>query len=203
MKDRAEECRAVASRFSENFLNRLRRARHYRADMSSDHVPAQVDQIDEHVLAARDRFVRALLKRLVADEQLVEDLAQETWLAALRQSAASVFLERAWLGTVAKNFVRQSMRGKVRRLARERAAARSIIAEPESETAIDEGLRQRLIAAVDQLAEPYQSAIRLRFFADLPPTLIAERLELPVETVRTRLKRALAMIRAQLVQRLR
>src|SRR5262249_11195636 len=102
-----------------------------------------------------------------------------------------------WLGTVAKNFVLQAARGKVRRLARERAAARSIIDE-QGDAMVDEALRQRLLTAVDGLDEPYRTAIRLRFFEDLPPTLIAERQRQPVGTVRRRIKRGLAMVRARL-----
>jgi len=38
----------------------------------------------------------------------------------------------------------------------------------------------------------------LRFFGNLPPRDVARRLQVPVETVRTRIKRALAMLRARL-----
>ena len=146
-------------------------------------------------------FVRALLRRLVADRDLVDDLAQETWLAAARHSAASIFLKRAWLGTVARNFALQSLRGRQRRLTREAAVARPI-AEGGGDALIDAEpeQRRRLLSIVAALPEPYATVLRLRFCDDLPPTLIAERLALPVETVRTRLKRALAQVRAQLQQ---
>lgn len=62
----------------------------------------------------------------------------------------------------------------------------------------DGELRARLLAAVEAFDEPYRSVLRLRFFEDLPPTQIAERLALPVETVRTRLKRALVRVQAHL-----
>jgi len=146
-------------------------------------------------------FVRALLRRLVADRDLVDDLAQETWLAAARHSAAAIFLKRAWLGTVARNFALQSLRGRQRRLAREAAVARPIAEGGGDATGdADPAQRQRLLAIVAALQEPYATVLRLRFFDDLPPTLIAERLALPVETVRTRLKRALAQVRGQLQQ---
>ena len=119
--------------------------------------------VDPESYADQDRFVRVLIRRLVTDQHLAEDLAQDTWLAALRQSAASMFLQRMWLGTVAKNFVLQAARGKVRRLAREKAVARSISVEPE-EVLVDESLRRRVLRAVDDLDEPYRSAIRLRFW---------------------------------------
>jgi len=154
--------------------------------------------LDPDRFDADDRFVRGLARRLVEDEHLAEDLAQETWLAAARHSVASVFTQRAWLGTVARNFAFQATRSKVRRLARERQAARSIVVDGSDEAPLEERTRTRLLAALAALDEPYRTVIRLRFFEDLPPTAIAERLAVPVETVRTRLKRALARIRARI-----
>src|SRR6185503_16110462 len=57
---------------------------------------------------------------------------------------------------------------------------------------------QIVIRAVLALDEPYRSVVLLRFFEDLPPRRIAERLGVPVETVRTRLRRALAKLREDL-----
>jgi len=48
--------------------------------------------LDPERFAADDRFVRALLRRFVADPNAVDDLAQETWLAVLRQAASGGFL---------------------------------------------------------------------------------------------------------------
>jgi DNA-directed RNA polymerase specialized sigma24 family protein len=42
-------------------------------------------------------------------------------------------------------------------------------------------------AAVLALRDPYRSAILLRFCEDVAPSAIAERLGIPVETVKTRL----------------
>lgn len=154
----------------------------------------RVAELPTEAFTEHDRFLRALARRLVEDQHLAEDLAQDTWLAALRHSAGATFLKRAWLGTVAKNFALQTLRGSARRLAREEAVARSIVQEGADAT-LDEFSAQRLRAALDRLHEPYRTAIRLRFFDDLPPSLIAERLQVPVETVRTRLKRALSILR--------
>lgn len=160
--------------------------------MSSARDPAGLDP-EEH--AAHDRFIRAVIRRFVAEPELVEDLAQETWLAALQHSAASRLLGRAWLGTVAQNFVFQALRGKARRLAREAAVARSE-SVPLDDAPIDPELRRRMLDAVQRLEEPYRTAIHLRFFEDLLPAEIAERLGTRPETVRTRIKRGLARIHA-------
>src|SRR5262249_55671586 len=46
-----------------------------------------------------------------------------------------------------------------------------------------------------------REVVLLRYFEDLPPRAIARRLGLPVETVKTRQKRALAQLRARLQPR--
>ena len=48
------------------------------------------------------------------------------------------------------------------------------------------------------LEEPYRSTVALRFFEDLPPRKVAARMGVPVNTVRSRLRRALASMRLEL-----
>src|SRR4029450_8492375 len=71
------------------------------AAMSSQRCPPALDPGQQ---GGQEGRIRALIRRLGADPHLVEDLTQETWLAALRYTAAARFLERAWLGRVAQNF---------------------------------------------------------------------------------------------------
>ena len=61
---------------------------------------------------------------------------------------------------------------------------------------IDAELRQRVLAAVEALHEPYRTVVRLRSYDDLAPTEIAARLRVPHETVRTQLKRGLQAVHA-------
>ena len=145
--------------------------------------------------------MRALLRRFVADPNAVDDLAQETWLAVLRQAASGGFLGRAWLCTVARNFALQTLRGDQRRLVRETRAAQDAAFEADGEVRCDAPMRARVLAAVDALDDRYREVVRLRFFGDLLPCEIAERLRLPVETVRTRLKRGLAQVHRGLMKR--
>ena len=152
-------------------------------------------------LAAEDQNLRRLLRRLIADPHLIEDLTQETWLAALRHTAAAPFLGRAWLGRVAQNFAFQALRGQARRIAREAAVARSLLLEPADADALDEDVRRRVLAALAALDEPYRVVLQLRFFEDLPPTAIAGRLGVPTETVRTRIKRGLRQVQIRLQSR--
>jgi RNA polymerase sigma-70 factor (ECF subfamily) len=151
-------------------------------------------------LIAQEQMIRSVIRRIVADPSLVEDLTQETWLAALRHTAAGRFLERAWLGRVAQNFAFQAMRGRARRIARETAVARALAIDPADGQGLDPELRERLLAALESLDEPQRTALRLRFFDDLTPTAIAARLGIPAETVRTRIKRALRRVQLDLAR---
>jgi RNA polymerase sigma-70 factor (ECF subfamily) len=147
---------------------------------------------------ADDAFVRALARRLCGDAHLADDAAQETWLAALQQAEpASLFegLGRAWLGTVARNSVLQALRGAQRRLRREQAVARGLASDDDGRAA-DPDLLARLRAAVRQLPDGYRVVVQQRFFEDRMPVAIADALSLPIETVRTRLRRALDRLRA-------
>jgi len=65
----------------------------------------------------------------------------------------------------------------------------------------DAELRARVLQAVAELDDHYREVVRLRFFEDLTPTEIAARLRLPVETVRTRVKRGLAQVHRALMRR--
>ncbi|MEQ1894515.1 MAG: carboxypeptidase regulatory-like domain-containing protein, partial [Planctomycetota bacterium] len=61
-----------------------------------------------------------------------------------------------------------------------------------------EDQRRRLIELVLALEEPLRVVLMLRFFEQLPPREVAGRLGLPLETVRTRQKRGLELLRARL-----
>ena len=150
--------------------------------------------------ARDDRFVRALLRRFVADPNAIDDLAQETWLAVLKQ-AGSGYLGRAWLSTVARNFAFQTLRANQRRLLRESKVARGLAVEPDGDVRFDADLRARVLAAVAALDEHYRDIVRQRFFEDLTPAEIAERTGIPIETIRTRLRRALAQVHRALMRR--
>jgi RNA polymerase sigma-70 factor (ECF subfamily) len=147
---------------------------------------------------ADDRFVRALARRLLRDPQAADDAAQDTWLAAMAQGQAPGWLDglsRGWLATVVRNFALQTLRGRQRRLLREQAVARGLCPDPDAAT-LDPDQVTRLRQAVDRLPEDYRTVVKLRYFDDLMPGAIADQLGVPLETVRTRLKRALQRLQA-------
>jgi RNA polymerase sigma-70 factor (ECF subfamily) len=150
----------------------------------------------ERLLADRAWLVR-IATALLGDRDEAEDLAQEVHLRALGAPPREG-KERPWLRRVAQNL---ASRWRARRRWRanwERGAAKPD-REPSSVELVARVEAQRAVAdAVLKLAEADREVVLLRFFDDLAPAAIAARLKLPVETVRTRLKRALARLRERL-----
>ncbi|MHC4941999.1 MAG: sigma-70 family RNA polymerase sigma factor [Planctomycetota bacterium] len=151
----------------------------------------------EELLVHSD-FVHSLARSLVLDENAAADLSQATWASVLEHPPAAGKSARAWLARVLRNFAVTFHRRETRLRRREHAAA-----EPEglpsTEKIVEKmEIRRLLIDAVLKLDEPYRSTIILRFYEGLSLREIASRLDRPLETVRTREKRGLAMLRARL-----
>jgi RNA polymerase sigma factor (sigma-70 family) len=153
---------------------------------------------DPEGLLAEQGFVRNLAKSLVFDDALAEDVAQQTWLAALQHAPRNPRSPRAWLAVLVRNFASKALRGEQRRAAREAEAAKPEAIPSTAEILEREAARRSVVEAVLELDEPYRSALILRYFEELPPRAIAERLGVPAATVQTRLKRGLEILRARL-----
>ncbi|MFN0206652.1 MAG: sigma-70 family RNA polymerase sigma factor [Planctomycetota bacterium] len=160
---------------------------------------------DVQLLQTHDAFVRALAHGLLTDSNDADDVAQDVFVKAIERPPVPNLLRgpdslRAWFVTLVYNFRNTTFRSRRHREERERIAAkREHPASPE-EIYEKEIVRRRVVDAVFQLEEPYKSAILLRYYENLQPREIARRLQLPVETVRTRLKRAHSKLRESLDQ---
>jgi len=149
-------------------------------------------------LLAHEAFVRRVAARLLRDASRVDDVVQQTWLAALRRRPdASVGLG-GWLARVARNFALESRRGDARREDRERRAARAERLPSVESIRAREAARHAVVEAVLALDEPFRSAVLLRFLDGLPPRAVARALGVPVETARSRVRRGLEHVRARL-----
>ena len=140
-------------------------------------------------------WVRALARTLVQEASAAEDVVQETWLAALRSGRPGDRPIRAWLTAVARNVARQMGRAESRRKSRERRLARALALPSDRELRDRVELERWVADLVLALDEPYRRVILLRFFEELPPREIARRMSLPVETVKSRLRRGLERLR--------
>ena len=154
----------------------------------------------EILLRHRDWLAR-MAATLVVDVAAADDLAQQTLLAALERPPPRADHPRAWLGSVLRNLARRLGASERSRDDRERAAAQGERLPPTDEVVGRAALQHDVSAAVLALDEPYRTALLLRYFDDLPPRAIAARIGVPVETVRTRVKRGIELVRAELVRR--
>lgn len=155
-------------------------------------------------LAGHLDFMRRLARALVQDEEVAEDVVQETMLAAMRARPNPSAGLRVWLKGVLRKRVLLHFRTEQRRVARETlmlrdAAGESSAALSEAEAAMVQLERTTTIgAAVAGLSDPYRTIVVLRYFEGLTPRKIAERLDRPVHTVHTQLQRGLQRLRADL-----
>lgn len=154
---------------------------------------------DPTVVADYAAGVRRLARGLVSADR-VEDVVQETMLALVRGQGRIRVGLGAWLAGVARNAARRIARGEARRARREiaRPEARRAAAPAAVDVVARLDERARVLALVRALDEPFRTAVWLRYFEGLPPRTIAARLGVPVETVKSRLKRALARLRERL-----
>jgi RNA polymerase sigma-70 factor (ECF subfamily) len=177
--------------------------------------PVSVDPVDDARLisavvkgdrgalaALYDRHSPILLAlgvRVLSDRALAEDVLHDVFLEAWHHAAefdggrGSV---RAWLITRMRSRC-LDRRGKVVRGARlaEAAARESSSPAPDSIAGAD---RERVRRGVAGLSPELTAVIDLAYFDGLSASEIAERLGLPVGTVKSRLARAIATLRAQL-----
>ncbi len=155
--------------------------------------PIQIEAILKEV-----DWLRALAVQLVRDVDRAEDLFQDTMVASMRDQASPRGALRPWLAQIARRLAWRSSRTDQRKARREGIAASSKTEPSAADTAERLEWHHGVITAVRDLEEPYRTAVLLRFFEDLPPREIAIRTSTPVETVKTRLKRGLAALRARL-----
>jgi RNA polymerase sigma-70 factor (ECF subfamily) len=157
--------------------------------------------LDPQRLLAQTAWVRRLALSLARDEASADDLVQETFVAALRRPPQDVEEDaglRAWFATVVRNFAFRQRRETQRRVQRERLRSVPESSESEERARELEELRTELFEHVVALPEELREVVLLSFFEELDSAQIARRLEVPDSTVRNRLRRALAELRARL-----
>lgn len=152
----------------------------------------------ESELSQHARFLRVLARRLAIDDAGADDLVQETLLAALAAHDAPLRRPLPWLTAVLRNRASKASRSDRHRGDRERASTRPAAVGRPMDAAIEIEVGQRLLAYVEALEEPYRSTIFRRYYDAWEPREIAERTEVRLATVKTRLARALVLLRERL-----
>ena len=178
--------------FPEKRRERRGQPRHYDRDVS---LPER-DVLLEHV-----GFLRALARSLLRSEADADDVVQQTLLTALERPPGRPGNLRAWLAKVMRNLALLTHRRRQRSARREQAAARPEAAPSPADLAARLELERKVVDAVTELEEPFRSTLILHFYDGLRPIEIARHLGVSDSTVRVRLSRALAKVRAKLEER--
>lgn len=139
----------------------------------------------------RARLV-AYASKTLAGQDGAEDVAQEALLAAQRQGITSP----GWLYAVT---YRRAV-DRLRRAGRASAASAELAQRVEAEPSASDVVSRReqaaqLRARLDEVKEPFRSALRLRYLEGLSFGEVAEQLGTPERTARSRVARGLAQLR--------
>ncbi len=162
---------------------------------------SSISPTDHAALLDNAAWVRRLARRLLADEQMAEDVAQDTLTAAIEDPPhfhADAPRLRRWLGGVVRNLVARAWSRERERAAREARYARVDEEPGEADTNRRLELQQVLVAAVQGLPDPYRSTVVMRYFDELSTREIAGQQGVPQATVRKRLSRAMELLRVRL-----
>lgn len=177
----------------------------------SDNKTANLSQLIERIAATQDRHafmllfgyfgprIKAFMKRSGADDAFAEELAQETLLTVWRK-AQSFDSSRAnastWIFTIARNLRIDSLR---REKLHANAQSQLEVMEEDVErpdqiyNVIERATHLR--SALEQLSPEQLTLVRLSYFEDKPHPEIARTLNIPLGTVKSRLRRTVMMLR--------
>lgn len=148
-------------------------------------------------LLADTRWLQPLLERLVGDRHAAEDLRQEALLAAWARHPEGA-VPRSWLSRVARNLAASFWRRTALQDGVEGAAASDRDAAAPPELIAEAELQGRAVEAVLALREPYRTTVLLRYMKGRSVVEVATEMGVPEETVRTRQRRALVVLRRKL-----
>lgn len=139
--------------------------------------------------------------RLGAVGAAAEDLTQDAMTSVWRRAASynpAIAKASTWIFVIARNAWIDRLRREKTELA---YRASTYMPEESPDESPDEAAARtqtegQIGAALDTLSEDQRRVVQLFFFEDRPHSEIAERLSLPLGTVKSRLRLALAKLRA-------
>jgi RNA polymerase sigma-70 factor (ECF subfamily) len=178
--------------------------RKHHAHLSDEALVALVARGDENALAELydrvSRIAYGLALRVLRDERHAEDAVQEAFLQVWR-SAASFRAERAKASTWILTLVHRRAVDLVRREERRQAdpltddVAPGQAAEQTEEAAWLRFERERVQSALKQLPDVQREALELAYYGGFTQSELAERLGVPLGTIKSRMFTGLARLR--------
>lgn len=166
---------------------------------------------DEEALEALfARYAQPLygfLWRLTGDQALAEDLLQEVFIRLVNYTGKPPFHFRAWVYTIARNLAYDALRARGRQQAHwadgiaDRVEELKDVAQNWPEMAVlSHDDEERVRQSLEWLPDVQREVVLLRFYQDLSLEEIAEVAEVSLGTVKSRLYRALRLLRGMLLR---
>lgn len=190
-------------------IARIRPTRGYRYEVVAD-----ADEAVTHAWVAGDQAALRLAfdqfgsliftycVRRLGDRDAAADCAQEVFISAWRSRDRydpSLGSLAAWLTGIARYRVIDAQRRAGSTPEPQDPASSSTVADPGAEADTDQlGDRLLVARAIETLPPRVQQVVSLAFYSDLTHTEIAQRLDLPLGTVKSDIRRALQRLRPHL-----
>jgi RNA polymerase sigma-70 factor (ECF subfamily) len=145
-----------------------------------------------------DRAYR-LAWAILGDDDDAQDATQEALTVAWQRRGNLRDPDRleAWLGRIVVNKCRDRLRSRAR--SRDRVRSIDLVSPPSvADGSLAAADRDELGRALEALSPDHRIVVVLRFWADLTVEAIAERLDVPTGTVKSRLHNAMSVLRSTL-----
>jgi RNA polymerase sigma factor (sigma-70 family) len=164
---------------------------------------------EEHALAeayrAMSPLVYTLALRSLGERASADDVTQEVFIRAwksrtsYRPEAARL---PAWLIGITRNAINDALSARSRQQDLERSALQLVRSDPAAEVEVKdvEAVADRITLEdeLERLGDPQKAIMRLAFYEDLTHDQISSRLQLPLGTVKSHIRRSLTRLRARL-----
>ncbi|KKB81305.1 hypothetical protein VW35_02025 [Devosia soli] len=146
--------------------------------------------------------VKSMMLKLGANDAIAEDMVQETFLSVWRK-AHLYSIERgaavSWIFTIARNLRIDQFRRQSNKPYEDLETVTIESAEPSGSMMIEQKqVIDRVTLALKSLSPEQQEVVRLSFLHDMPHAQIAEKVGIPLGTVKSRLRLAYERLRPML-----
>ncbi|WP_457951104.1 RNA polymerase sigma factor [Pseudarthrobacter sp. alpha12b] len=162
---------------------------------------------DEHALAAAYRefapLVHTLALRSLADRAAADDVTQEVFIRVWRSRNTfnpQVARLPAWIVGITRNAIADAQQSSAREARKAYAAGAGMAGDAGAGTEAAETLADRLLldGELERLGEPQGSIMKLAFYEDLTHEQISRKLDLPLGTVKSHIRRSLTHLKSRL-----